>query len=47
MAMMPGMTKTTVRALGGAIALRISDQGVTVMFQGGNTRYNTMQGRTS
>ena len=46
-AMMPGMTKTTVRALGGAIALRISGQGVTVVFQGSNTRYNTMQRRTS
>lgn len=47
MPMPPGMTKTTVRALDGAITLRMTDQRVTVMLQGGNTRYNTMQGRTS
>ena len=47
MAMMPGMAKTTVRALGGAIAFRISGQGVAVMLKGGDTCYDTMQGRTS
>jgi len=45
--MLPGMAKTTVWALGGSIVLRIFGEGVTVMFQGSNTRYNTMQGRTS
>jgi hypothetical protein len=45
--MLPGMAKTTVRALAGPIALRIFGEGVTVVFQGSNTRYNTMQGRTS
>ncbi len=47
MTMLPGMAKTTVRALGGAIALRISGQGVTVMLQGGDISYNPIQGRTS
>ena len=45
--MMPGMAPATVCTTGGPIALRISGQGDTVMLQGINTRYNTMQGRTS
>ena len=47
MTMLPGMAKTTVRALGGPIAFRNSGQGVTVMLQSGDTCYDTMQGRTS